>query len=102
MAVDATFLPYFGQGVRVTPTTTSTTQAVGVGAKTLVVTNLSSTITSYVRIGVEGIVATSADFPVLPNTQVALSKDNDHTTVAFLAASGSGDLHLMPGEGFLS
>lgn len=102
MAVSSTFLPYYNSGVTVTPTTISATQAVGVGAKALVLTNLSPTVTVYVRVGLEGIVATTADFPVLPNNRICIAKDHDHTTVAFLAPAGPGSLHIIPGEGFLS
>jgi hypothetical protein len=100
MAVQAAFNPAYGSGVTVTPGAESASSTVGLGNKALVVTNLSATVVSYVRVGKGETTATTADYPVLPSSQIALSKDGDHDTVAYMAPAGGGSLHIMGGEGY--
>lgn len=99
MTVLAPFMPAFTQGITVAPGTSSASSPIGSGSKSLCLTNLGS-VTCYVRAGNAGISATTADYPVLPNTQVTIEKFQDFTTVAYITASGTGSLHIMPGEGF--
>jgi hypothetical protein len=99
MTVLAPFMPAFTQGITVAPGTSSATSTIGAGSKSLCLTNFGS-VTCYVRAGFAGISATTADYPVLPNTQVTIEKFQDFTTVAYITASGTGSLHIMPGEGF--
>ena len=99
MTILAPFMPAYTRGVTVAPGTTSAATTVGEGAKSLCLTNLGS-VTCYVRAGLAGISATIADYPVLPNTQVTIEKFQDFTTVAYITASGTGSLHIIPGEGF--
>lgn len=99
MSVNATFNPAYTKGVTVAPSTVSAASAIGAGSKSLCVTNLGSFVV-YVSVGTSGVVAAAADYPVLPLTQVSLSKDQDATHVAYVTASGTGSLHIIPGEGF--
>ena len=99
MSVNATFNPSYTKGVVVAPSTVSAASVIGAGSKSLCVTNLGSFVV-YVSVGTSGVVATAADYPVLPLTQVSLGKDQDATHVAYVTASGTGFLHIMPGEGF--
>jgi hypothetical protein len=100
MSVQASFNPAYGSGVTVAPTSTSASSTVGFGSKALVITNLSSTVVAYVRVGEGSATATTADYPVLPNTQVSISKAQDQNVVAYITASGSSSLHIMAGEGY--
>ena len=100
MAVQAAFNPAYGTGITVAPGVASSSSAVGFGNKALVITNLSATVVSYVRVAAGATTATTADYPVLPNAQIVLSKDGDHDTVAYIAPAGGGSIHIMGGEGY--
>jgi len=93
------FQPSYGNGVTVAPTSTSASSTLGEGSLNIVVTNLSSTIPAYVRIGQESQTATTADYIVLPFTQISLSKGKYENTVAYVTASGTGSLHIIAGRG---
>lgn len=100
MAIQASFEPAYGSGITVAPGTVSASSTIGGGSKAIVVTNLSDSVVSYVRVGASGASATTADYPVLPLTQISLSKAMDFQTVAYVTASGTGSLHIIPGEGY--
>lgn len=100
MAEDTTFAPSYTKGITVAPGVTTAASTIGVGSKSLCLTNLSSSVVSYVRVGLSGISATTADYPLLPSQQVTISKNQDHDTVAYITSSGTGSLHILPGEGF--
>jgi streptogramin lyase len=94
-----TFNPAYGTGATVAPTASSASSTINSNTPAVVVTNLSDTIISYVRIGQGAQTATTADYPVLPGTQVSLSKARDDNTVAYITASGTGSLHIITGRG---
>jgi uncharacterized cupin superfamily protein len=100
MVAQAPFNPVYGSGITVTPTSTSASSTLGLGSKNLALTNLSSTIVTYIRVGDGSQTATAADYPVLPNTQVRITKDDRHTTIAYVSPAGSGSLHIIAGEGY--
>jgi hypothetical protein len=100
MAVQAAFNPAYGSGVTVAPGVASASSTIGLGNKALVITNLSASVVSYVRVGNNPLTATIADYTVPPNTQIALSKDGQHDTIAYIAPAGGGSLHIMSGEGY--
>jgi hypothetical protein len=100
MSVQAAFNPAYGTGITVAPTGTSASSTIGVGSKSLVITNLSSTVVAYVRVGTGATTATTADYPVLPSTQVTISKAQDQNTVAYITSSSTGSIHIMAGEGY--
>jgi len=93
------FQPSYGNGITVAPTGTSASSTLGVGSQSVVVTNLSSTVTAYVRIGTGAQTATAADYPVLPSTQISLSKDRTDNTVAHITDGSTGSLHIIAGRG---
>lgn len=93
------FQPSYGTGITVAPTTSSAYSLLGGDGPSLVVTNLSSSVTAYVRTGVNSAVATTADYPVLPSTQVSLSKGKYENVVAYVTDTGTGSLHIMGGKG---
>lgn len=95
-------MPSYGQGVVVTPAAASATQSnFGKGAKQVVLTNSGANICHVQTFNsVDGaIVATTADFPVLPNAQVTITKDEAHDSIAYISAVGT-TLHMIPAEGF--
>jgi hypothetical protein len=100
MAVQASFNPSYTRGITVAPTTSSSSSTVGLGSKALVLTNLSSSVLVYVRVGKSGITASSADYPLIPSSQISISKEQDDDTVAYIASSGTGSVHILPGEGY--
>ena len=93
------FQPSYGNGITVAPTGTSASSTLGVGSQNVVVTNLSSSVTAYVRIGTGAQTATTADYPVLPSTQISLSKDRTDNTVAYITGGSTGSLHIIAGRG---
>jgi hypothetical protein len=93
------FAPSYTKGITVAPGVASASSTIGFGSKTIAFTNLSSVLT-YVRISSGAATATTADYPILPNAQVWVSKDQDADTVSYIAPAGGGSLHIMPGEGF--
>ena len=98
--IDQTFAPAYGSAVLVASVTTSSAaSAVGVGSKSLVVTNTGSS-SIYLRTGLTGAVATAADYILLPLSQVSISKPQDHTHVAYITSTSTSSLHVIPGEGF--
>ena len=93
------FQPAYGGGITVAPDGTSASSTLGEGAFNVVVTNLSSSVISYVRIGKGAQTATTADYPVLPSTQVSLSKGKSDDTVAYITGGSTGSLHIIAGRG---
>jgi len=53
----------------------------------------------HVRIGEGPQVATTADTPLLTNSELILTKQEDHNTVAYMTEAGVVELHIQPGEG---
>lgn len=99
--INQTFAPAYGQGVVVASvTTTSAASAVGAGSKSLTITNTGSTNAVYLRTGLSGAVATTADYCLMPSAQVSISKPQDHTHIAYITAASTSSLHVIPGEGF--
>jgi len=93
------FQPAYGSGITVTPSGSSASSTLGEGSLNVVLTNLSTTTVSYVRIGKGAQTAPAADYPVLPATQVSLSKAKTDDTVAYLATSPGASLHIIAGRG---
>lgn len=94
------FQPSYGNGITVAPSGTSASStSVGDGAENVVITNLSSNVISYVRIGEGAQTATTADYPVLPSTQVSLSKARYESTIAYITGGSTGSLHIIAGRG---
>lgn len=99
MTVHARFAPSYTKGITVAPGAASAQSTIGFGHKTICFTNLSAVLT-YVRISKGDSTATAADYPILPNAQRWVSKDQDADVVSYIAPAGGGSLHIIPGEGF--
>jgi hypothetical protein len=94
------FRPVYGRGVTVAPgTTTASTVFTGGGFRTLCVTNLSASVIAYVRVGTGAQTATAADYPIPLGAQVCIDCEPENNTVAYITASGTGSLHIIPGNG---
>lgn len=96
------FTPAYGYGVTASASTSNGITLIprSKGLKQLVLTNLGSD-TVYVRpvVGNSG-TATTADYPILPNSQVVITKDSAADHVAHLAALSTSSVHIIAGEGF--
>jgi hypothetical protein len=93
----APFAPQYGYGQTVAPTTSSASVTVA-GAPAVCLTNLGA-VTVYVRLTAAASTATAADYPVPAGAQVSLASSFSQTVLSFLAASGTGSLHIITGEG---
>ena len=100
MSVQSAFNPAYGTGITVAPGVASASSTYGVGSKALVITNLSASVLTYVRVGTGSTTATTADYPVLGGTQITLAKAQDQNTVAYIAPAGGGSIHILAGEGY--
>jgi hypothetical protein len=78
------FAPIYGTGVVVAPGVASAFSTLPIESQGVV-------------IGTQ--VATTADYPVLPSTQVSLSKALKDQTVAYIAPAGGGSIHIIAGRG---
>lgn len=67
------------------------------GDQNVVVTNLGSNV-CYVRVMDAGD-ASTADYPVLPGTQLSLTKGAEQTRLSHISATGTS-LHIMTGNGW--
>lgn len=99
MSQDSVFTPAYGKAVSVTPTTTSASSEVGKGYRQLVISNTGA-VNCYVKPAIGTATATNKDYLVLANTQVTITKDIEADYVNYISASGTGALHIMPGNGF--
>jgi hypothetical protein len=99
MELDRTFGPKFGSGQTLSVTDASQQVTFGANNWAVTLTNLGTDV-CYVRTGNGTLTATTADYPVLPLTQVSISKNYYDDKLA--AICGSGDttsLHIIQGEG---
>lgn len=100
MSVNAPFNPKYGSGQEITTAGTSARIEVGEGSKSIVITNTGAN-DCYIRTGDSSVDAVSVtDYRVLAGSQVALSKDQDHTHLAYIQSGSSTTLHVMAGEGY--
>jgi len=94
-----TFAPAYGQGFSVTPGVASGSSDLPAGTTSVCITSRNS-VECFIRIGVDTVAATTADYLVPPNGQVSISKNRDYNKIAYIAPAGGGSLHIIPGEGF--
>jgi hypothetical protein len=93
------FIPKYAAGQTVSATTAAANVTLGVGSKSLCLTNL-GTVLVYVRASSTGVAATNKDYPVPVGSQVTIGKFQDDSILSYLADSGTGSLHIIQGEGF--
>jgi hypothetical protein len=100
MTILSPFAPSFGKGQVVAPAAGSATISVGVGNRSLALSN-QGTNPCYVRVGPAATVgaATTADYCVPAGVQMVISKDPLHDSLSHISPVGT-TLHVIPGEGF--
>jgi len=103
--IDAPFFPSYGRGVTLAMSTTSASVTVPVlGAKQLLVTNL-ATNHAYFRVTQVASTATTADCALGSTTGthaslcVSIPNDVASVVVSAIMTTGTGNLHIIPGEG---
>jgi|MudIll2142460700_1097286.scaffolds.fasta_scaffold1541597_1 hypothetical protein len=97
MAIQAPFQAQRGANQVVTPGAASASVTVSVFPKSIRLVNSGANI-CHVRVGEGAQTATTADTPVLPNSELILHRQEGETTVAYISASGT-TLHIQTGEG---
>ena len=99
-AIEA-FGPTWGKGQTIAASTSTANVVIDASGKqeNLVVTNKDASILVYVATGSSSVTASTADYLVLPGTQVTMSKNLDHTHFATISASGTPSIHVIPGRG---
>ena len=90
--------PNYGSGITLTATSTSAKASINVDAKGLIITNLGDNI-AYIKVGKTNAVASTADYPIMPYTQVVITKSIEHDSIGYISALGAS-LHVMIGEGW--
>ena len=100
MSTLQSFNPSYGQGKTVSPAAASASTTITGNTQSVCFTNTGANI-CYVKIGVSGITASTADFPILAGHQVSLTKKSYDDTVAYISASGT-TLHIITGEGLVN
>jgi hypothetical protein len=98
MTARAPFSPHFGVAQTVAVTTASQSITIGRENKNLCLSN-TGTAVCYVRTGAGAQVATAADYAVLPNSQVVITKDHDSDQLGVIGVAVT-TLHVIPGEGW--
>jgi hypothetical protein len=92
------FAPRYGAGQTVATSTSSGTTTIGAGNKCLRLQNLDGTNTLHVRTSSGTSTATTGDLMLRPNQVIVIQKEQEHDTVAHIAAAGTPNLRIEPGE----
>lgn len=98
MAALQPFSPSYTQGKTVSPAAAAASTTIDKRSLNVCFTNLGANV-CYVRIGTNGITATTADFPIPSGQQITLTKKTDDDTVSYISAAGT-TLHIITGEGW--
>jgi hypothetical protein len=92
------FLPRPGAGQTIATSTSSASTTMGVGSKCLRLMNLDGTNAIHVRTSTGASTATTADLMVRSGQSIIIQKAQDHDTVSYIAAAGTPNLRVEPGE----
>jgi len=98
MSSQSPFNPSYTQGKSVTASAAAASVSFNGVDKQLVITNTGTNI-AYIRTGTGAFSATTADMPILPGTQVSITKGDGAVTFSYISALGT-TLHAIPGEGW--
>jgi len=107
MTGQKTFSPAWGKGVSITAGAAATDSLIddnslnGSGSSSVVITNTGTDL-AYVRVSRSDDVkdATAADYLIMPQAQVSLTKFRDNDTLSVIAPSGAPVIYAIRGEGF--
>lgn len=83
------FNPSYGSGQTKTATATSAQYSIIAGTRSICVTNTGATNPVYVRLGQGTVTATTADYIVMPSSQVSLGKFEDDNVIALISPVGT-------------
>jgi hypothetical protein len=97
MTIRAPFQPRRGVNQVLTPAAASASVSIDPQAKSVRLVNAGEAI-CHVRIGAGAQTATTADLPVLPGSEIVVSKGDGDDTLAHISATGT-TLHVQTGEG---
>lgn len=95
------FYPKFGSGQTFSATNVSASGTIPSGDKQIMLTNTGAN-TVFVRVSqsTDTAAATAADMPILINTQVVMTINENFTRLSYIAPAGTATLHVIVGEGF--
>ena len=99
MAALQRFSPHYGGGQVVSATSTSAQATVAGSALGLRITNFDAANVAYVKVGSGTFTASTADYPIRPNSEIWVTKPYGADKVAYYSLAGSS-LHIIEGEGF--
>lgn len=97
MAVYAPFNAKRGDNQVLTATATSQSVTIDAVAKSVRILNGGLSV-AHVRVGTGAQTATTADTPILGNSDLVISKGDGEDTLAYISAVGT-TLHVQTGEG---
>lgn len=97
MTMRAPFNPQAGANLLVSPGAASASSTINPVSKSVRLVNSGANI-CYVRVGRSPQTATTADTPVLPNSDLIISKGEGQDTIAYISAAGTS-LNIQTGEG---
>ena len=83
------FNPSYGSGQTKTATANSAQYSIIAGTRSICVTNTGATNPVYVRLGQGTVTATTADYIVMPSSQVSLGKFEDDNVIALISPAGT-------------
>lgn len=83
------FNPSYGSGQTQTATAASAQYSIIAGTRSICVTNTGTTNPVYVRLGQGTVTATTADYIVMPSSQVSLGKFEDDNVIALISPAGT-------------
>lgn len=98
MAVVYPFSPTYDSGFIVTAGAVTASSPIPMGTPSVCITNQSA-VFCYVHVGDVGVTASTKDYPIPPNQQVVITRDINHSRIAYIAVGGTGNLHIMVGTG---
>ena len=95
------FYPKCGTGQTLSATAVSAAATIPRGDKQILLTNTGPN-TVYVRVtqDTNTAAATIADMPILINTQVVMTVNENFSRLSHIAPGGTASLHVITGEGF--
>lgn len=97
MTIRAPFQGQRGANQVLTPAAASASVTLARGTKSVRLVNVGANI-CHVRIGAGAQVATTADTPIRPGSELIVTKADDDDTLAHISATGT-TLHVQTGEG---
>lgn len=98
MSITAPIRPAYTKGQTVTPAAAAASVNIDAASKQVCLTNLGLNV-CYVRVSPDGTAATTADMPVLPGSQIVISKGQEDDALSYISAGGT-TLHIITGEGW--